>query len=117
MCFPAPYVKSFSTIVCVRFAWCSSCLQIACFLSWAVFDPRRSFSVCLSLSCSAGAKTKARLYVPDTLPGFVYVSHAYLSHGLVQEEGFADVLDLGDRALEVEGFGEDDLEDLGWRLD
>jgi hypothetical protein len=83
------------------------------------FSTREDLSLSLSrsLSCSPGAKTQARLYVPDTLPGFVYMSHAYLSHGLVQEEGFADVLDLGDRALEVEGFGEDDLEDLGWRLE
>jgi hypothetical protein len=31
---------------------------------------------------------------------------------LVQEEGFADIFDLGDCAFEVEGFGEDDFEDL-----
>lgn len=32
--------------------------------------------------------------------------------GLIEEQGLADVLDLGDGALQVEGFGEDDLEDL-----
>jgi len=31
---------------------------------------------------------------------------------LVEEERFANVLDFGDGAFEVEGFGEDDLEDL-----
>jgi hypothetical protein len=35
-----------------------------------------------------------------------------LTHGLVEEEGFTDVLDFGDCAFKVEGFGEDDLEDL-----
>jgi hypothetical protein len=33
---------------------------------------------------------------------------------LVEEEGLADVFDLGDCAFEVEGFGEDDFEDLVW---
>jgi hypothetical protein len=37
-----------------------------------------------------------------------------LADGLVEEEGLADVFDLGDCAFEVEGFGEDDFEDLGW---
>jgi hypothetical protein len=37
-----------------------------------------------------------------------------LTDGLVEEEGFADVFDLGDCAFQVEGFGKDDLEDLGW---
>jgi hypothetical protein len=36
-----------------------------------------------------------------------------LTDGLVEEEGLADVFDLGDGAFEVEGFGEDDFEDLG----
>ena len=40
-----------------------------------------------------------------------------LSYGLVQQEGFADVLDLRDRAFEVEGFGEDYLEYLMGGLD
>jgi hypothetical protein len=35
-----------------------------------------------------------------------------LTDGLVKEEGLADVFDLGDGAFEVEGFGEDDFEDL-----
>ncbi len=35
-----------------------------------------------------------------------------LDDGLVEEERFADVFDFGDGAFEVEGFGEDDLEDL-----
>lgn len=35
-----------------------------------------------------------------------------LTNGLVQEEGFANIFDLGDCAFEVEGFGEDDFEDL-----
>ena len=35
-----------------------------------------------------------------------------LTDGLVEQEGFADVFDLGDRAFEVEGLGEDDFEDL-----
>jgi hypothetical protein len=37
-----------------------------------------------------------------------------LADGLVEEEGLADVFDLGDCAFKVEGFGEDDFEDLGW---
>lgn len=32
--------------------------------------------------------------------------------GLVEEQGLAHVLDLGDGALEVESLGQDDLEDL-----
>ena len=35
-----------------------------------------------------------------------------LDDGLVEKEGFADVFDFGDCAFEVEGFGEDDFEDL-----
>jgi hypothetical protein len=35
-----------------------------------------------------------------------------LTDGLVEQKGFADVFDLGDRAFEVEGLGEDDFEDL-----
>jgi hypothetical protein len=31
---------------------------------------------------------------------------------LVQKEGFADILDFGNGALQIEGFGEDDFEDL-----
>ena len=34
------------------------------------------------------------------------------TNGLVEEEGFANVFDFGDCAFEVEGFGEDDFEDL-----
>ena len=34
------------------------------------------------------------------------------SYGLVEEERLADVFNLGDGALEVEGLGEDDFEDL-----
>lgn len=36
-----------------------------------------------------------------------------LTDGLVEEEGLADVFDLRDCAFEIEGFGEDDFEDLG----
>jgi len=32
--------------------------------------------------------------------------------GLIEEQGLADVLDFGDGAFQVEGLGEDDLEDL-----
>lgn len=35
-----------------------------------------------------------------------------LCHGLIQEQGFSDGLDFRDRAFQVEGFAEDDLEDL-----
>jgi hypothetical protein len=34
------------------------------------------------------------------------------SYGLVEEERLADVFNFGDGALEVEGLGEDDFEDL-----
>ena len=87
------------------------------FLFLGRFRPRED--LCLSVSLMlGGAETQARLYLYlSRLPRLVYMPFTCLSHGLVQEEGFADVLDLGDRAFEVEGFGEDDLEDLGWRLD
>ncbi len=35
---------------------------------------------------------------------------------MVEEERFADVFDFGDCAFEVEGFGEDDLEDLAGHM-
>jgi hypothetical protein len=35
-----------------------------------------------------------------------------ISNGLIQDEWFADVFYLGNGAAEVEGFGEDDFEDL-----
>lgn len=35
-----------------------------------------------------------------------------LGHRLVNEQGFACVLDLGDSAFEVEGFRKNDLENL-----
>jgi hypothetical protein len=35
-----------------------------------------------------------------------------LTDGLVEEERFADIFDLGNGAFEVKGFGEDDFEDL-----
>jgi hypothetical protein len=35
------------------------------------------------------------------------------SHGLVEEQRFAYILNLGYRTLEVEGLGEHNLEDLG----
>ena len=35
-------------------------------------------------------------------------------HRLVQEQRLADVLNLRYRALEIEGLGQDDLEDLAW---
>ena len=37
----------------------------------------------------------------------------WLDNGLVEQEGFADVFDFGNRTFEVEGFGENDFEDLG----
>ena len=36
-------------------------------------------------------------------------------NGLVQQQGLADILDLGDGALEVKGLGKDNLEDLDER--
>ncbi len=36
----------------------------------------------------------------------------YLTHGLVEKERLADVLDFRDCAFEVKGFREDDFEDL-----
>lgn len=37
-----------------------------------------------------------------------------LTDGLVQQQWLANVFNLGDCAFEVEGFGEDDFEDLLW---
>lgn len=69
-------------------------LQIPCF-------PEASIT-----NLSAGDKTSP---VYACLP----LSFAYpLPYGLVQEEGLADVLNLGDCALEIKCFGENNLEDL-----
>lgn len=39
-----------------------------------------------------------------------------LTDGLVEEKWFANVFDFWDCAFEVEGFGEDDFEDLNIRV-
>ena len=40
-----------------------------------------------------------------------------LDNGLVEQEGFADVFNFGNGAFEVEGFGENDFEDLEGRVE
>ena len=42
----------------------------------------------------------------------IVLAEAALSRLLVDEQGLADILDFRNHALEVEGFGEYDLEDL-----
>lgn len=47
------------------------------------------------------------------VPMYIIVRRAAL-HGLVEQQGLAHILDLGDSTLEVKGLGKNDFEDLGW---
>ena len=51
-----------------------------------------------------------------SFPLFVAFSGQLTRHMLVDQKGFTGVFDFRDGAFEVEGFGEDDLEDLCSRV-